>query len=412
MLSNLNPYEDNNTYQTSELSIAHNVLRCFNKDKFLFIFNKIRCKNKSDLFDYMIITPKDYSSPIINSLLLQNELGCKDGNTYLSDLVTDLDFAIKLYTLHIVSDYYGIVRELVMNYDMIQIYEEVDFNPLFWIKFITKRSVDACVFGPLPEVHSIMHMCKLNIINEYDRENYIRFGFDKDNLEHLYDVQKLVIILDKKKISSNDVTFVSIPLIANMLLCSEVMVRYNDRLLLIPNTYSNLHLGKHITCAHNEILKKCLGLPFLETTEKMIDYKSRFRFIDSSTNMSIYYLEIADQEYLQYSLIQSELTTSESLLNQEIVLYLYIIGNRITVTMFDNITVVNYAKISVVVDDRLYRVLVLWKYIMEVNKTIVSDESMERLKSITRVGTRVSIDDYLKRSATSIPKPYLKKGTL
>lgn len=398
MLRNLNPYETNPTYQISERTIAEDALKCFNRDKFTFIFSKIKSKNKSDLFGYMTITPKDYSSIIINSLLLQNEMGCRDGIEYLRELVIDdLDFVLELYTLHIMADYYAITRQLVMNVDMIKIYEEVNYNPLFWIKFITKRSVDACVFGPLPEVTSIMHMCRLNIINEYDREMYIRYGFHQDQLEDLYDVQKLVIVLAKKNIHSDDVKYVRIPLIANMLLCSEVMVRHNNKLLLMPNVYSNLYLGQDITCAHNENLKRCLGLPYLETIEKMINYKP---------GKPIYYLEIADQDFLQYTIVQSELTQSESLLSQEILMYLYIIGNRMTVTMLDNSTLVDYNKVSLVVDERLCRVLGLWKYIMKANDTVVSNDAIERLESVTKVGTRVTVDDYLKRSVTSMPRPY------
>lgn len=412
MLRNINPFGaesnvPNDIRNITDVQIGIEALRCFNMKNFEYIMQNAKTRNKNVLFGYMSIEPKDYSAPIINSLLLQNELGNKEGNNYLSELVTDIKFAIKLYMLHLVSDYYTITTELVMNPNQIQTYEKLYYSPLYWIKLITKREVHAKVFGILPKLSSIFEMCKLGIIEDYDSNNYLKYGYQFSGLENEFDIQKLLIIVSKRSITANDVEFVRITQLSNMLLCSELMIHYEDKLLLIPNCYNMLYLGSDLTCAHNESLKKWLSLPYLDCVEKRLDIKKRFESVGINTenrNTCLCYLEIQDQELFEYSIVQSQLTTSESQISQENILYLFIVGNRISITMFDNNTIVNYAKCSVVVDDRLSRLLHLWKPIIR-NNPIITDESISRLESIMKVGTKVTIPDYQKRSVTSIPNP-------
>jgi hypothetical protein len=75
-----------------------------------------------------------------------------------------------------------------------------------------------------------------------------------------------------------------------------------------------------------------------------------------------------------------------------------------SITMFDSNTIVNYAKCSVIVDERLCRLLQLWKLIMKSN-TIITTETISRLESISKVGTKVTVPEYQKRSVTSMPNP-------
>lgn len=402
ILLNHNPFDENLSLVINDLPV-NTILKCFNKTRFTTMFPKFKSKNKRDLFGHMSITPKDFSSSVINSLLFNYELGRKDVNTYLRDLVHDVDFTIKLYNFHLRNQFYKIIKELLMTSTEIITYETLYYNPLYWIKFITKREVNACKFGPIEitsDYETVYGLSKRGIIEESDAKQILKYCHSWDQIEDRFDIQKLMIIMKKLHISFDDYRLIMCRELTDMMMCSPVMALYKDEFTMIPNTLSYLVMSD-VTYVYNERLKKEFRFPYLDASEGLID--------------GLTFVRVKDKPY------QLSIDIDDTMLREELILFSHIFNPYTSVTMLDSMTFVNLAKLSITINERIMRVLNSWKYIVIVSHaenpviaeaaTLISriDSLMVLDKKVTIYETTPEIEArkllHLNFSKTSIPKP-------
>ena len=177
--------------------------------------------------------------------------------------------------------------------------------------------------------------------------------------------------MSKKKLSYESYQLVSMPIISEMLDCSNVIVNYKQILYLLPKSSS-------ITYGYNEQLKKTLGLPYLNVVASVI--------------ADLSFLQIEDRQYFDYKINARELTFDEISLSEDILLYLYLFNPKRTISMFDSDTFVNYSKQHIVISERHMRLLACWRYIaLACDNPIITDETRSRFDEITSVGQKLII---------------------